>query len=102
MDATDGSPPSFPTADPEPAGHMARDHSHSQPFQDQFPTAGDIFGRASSFIDRFNDDAYASHRVHNSYYPFADQDEWELGSFLLGSGMSMHKVDEFLKLKLVF
>jgi hypothetical protein len=52
-------------------------------------------------FDRFNDDKYAPYRTQNPYYPFADQEEWELGSFLLGSGMSMQKVDEFLRLKLV-
>jgi hypothetical protein len=61
-----------------------------------------IYGRAKSFMDRFNDDKHALRRVQNPYYPFADQEEWELGSFLLRSGMSMQKMDEFLRLKLVF
>jgi hypothetical protein len=67
----------------------------------KFPTAGKIYGHTTTFIDRLNDDKYASHCVQNPYYPFADQEEWELGSFLLCSGMSMQKVDEFLRLKLV-
>ena len=52
-------------------------------------------------MDQFNDDKYAPHQVHNPYYLFTDQEEWELGGSLLRSGMSMQKVDDFLKLKLV-
>lgn len=72
-----------------------------QPLCIKFPTASKIYGRAKSFTDHLNDDKYASYRVQNPYYPFADQEEWELGSFILRSGMSMQKVDEFLRLKLV-
>ena len=66
-----------------------------------FPAAGKTYSRGKSFVDRLNDDKFAPHRVQNPYYPFADQEEWELGSFLLRSGMLMQKVDEFLRLKLV-
>ena len=66
-----------------------------------FPAASKTYGRGKTFVDCFNDDKFAPHRVQNPYYPFADQEEWELGSFLLRSGMSMQKVDEFLRLKLV-
>jgi hypothetical protein len=90
-------PPSI--ADLEPTGNTIP--SYPQLFRTEFPTTGKIYGRARSFINRFNDDAYAPYRTQNPYYPFADQEEWELGSFLLGSGMSMQKVDEFLRLKLV-
>ena len=67
-----------------------------------YPNASHVHGRAKSFMDRFNDDKHASYRVQNPYYPFANQEEWELAPFLLHSGMSMQKQDEFLRLKLVF
>ncbi|KAF9040949.1 hypothetical protein BJ165DRAFT_1327183, partial [Panaeolus papilionaceus] len=35
------------------------------------------------------------------YYPFLTRDEWELASFLLQSGMSLAKIDQFLKLELL-
>jgi len=35
------------------------------------------------------------------YYPFSNAAEWELASFLLSSDLSMRKIDELLKLKLV-
>ena len=66
-----------------------------------FPGAGKTYGRAPTFLDRFNKDKYAPFRTINMYYPFSSEDEWELASFLLLSSLSMQKVDEFLKLKLV-
>ena len=95
----DGRPLSPPASDPEPTPDPI--HGPPQRFQTIFPGASMVYGRAKSFLDRFNDDKHASHRVQNLYYPFADQEEWELGSFLLRSGMSMQKMDEFLRLKLV-
>jgi hypothetical protein len=100
MDTIDDTPPSpsLLVVDPELAGNEVPGPQH---FRVEFPTASKSHGRARSFIDRLNNDKYASHRVQNPYYPFADQEEWDLGSFLLCSGMSMQKVDEFLRLKLV-
>ena len=66
-----------------------------------FPAASKTYGRGKTFADSFNDNKFAPYRVQNTYYLFADQEEWELGSFLLRSGMLMQKVDEFLRLKLV-
>lgn len=101
---TDEMPPLPPPDDPNDfdlAGLVIPTCSPPHPFRTDFPTAAKVYGRTRSFLDRFNSDKYASYRTQNAYYPFADQEEWELGSFLLGSGMSMNKVDEFLKLKLV-
>ena len=66
-----------------------------------FPAASKTYGRGKTFVDCFNDNKFVLYRVQNPYYPFADQEEWELGSFFLHSGFSMQKVDEFLRLKLV-
>lgn len=98
---TDDAPPSPPPTNSEPLWHTTTILPNPELFRTEFPAAGKIYGRAKSFIDRFHEDKHATYRVQNPYYPFADQEEWELGSFLLGSGMSMQKVDEFLKLKLV-
>ena len=98
FDAMDDRPPSPLASDPE----LTPDSIHGHPrFQTIFPGASAVYGRGKSFMDRFNDDKHASYRVQNPYYPFADQEEWELGSFLLRSGMSMQKTDEFLRLRLV-
>jgi hypothetical protein len=99
MDGIDDMPPVSPSpTNSEPTECAARD---SQFLRTEFPNAGRVHGYAKTFVDRFNDDKYAAYRTQNQYYPFADQEEWEVGSFLLGSGMSMQKVDEFLRLKLV-
>lgn len=70
--------------------------------RDEFPEAAATYGRATSFMDRFDSDPHATSRITNLHYPFAGKDEWELASFLHSSGLSMHKIDEFLKLKLVY
>ena len=54
-----------------------------------------------TFMDLFDEDLYAEYRAANLYYPFASQEEWQLASFLLKSGLSMSAIDEFLKLDLV-
>ena len=66
-----------------------------------FPGAGVTYGSAPTFLDRFNEDQYAPFRTANAHYPFSSEVEWELASFLLSSNLSMQKVNEFLKLKLV-
>lgn len=73
----------------------------SAPSHIYFPGAGATYGQAQTFLDRFNEDQYAPFRAANRYYPFSNEVEWELASFLLSSNMSMRKVDEMLKLKLV-
>lgn len=66
-----------------------------------FPGAAKTYGRAKSFMDKFNDDRYSGFRTTNIYYPFMSKNEWELASFLLSSGLSMRKIDDFLRLKMV-
>jgi hypothetical protein len=71
-------------------------------FVEQFKGAAKIYpGRGQTFRDRFNMDAYAAHRKENIYYPFASLQDWELGSFLLCSSLSMAAIDQFLGLELV-
>ena len=67
----------------------------------EFSGAAKTYGRAKTFMDRFNDDKYSGFRATNIYYPFAGKNEWELSSFLLSSGLSMRKIDDFLRLKMV-
>ena len=52
-------------------------------------------------MDKFRDDRYSEFRTSNIYYPFSGKAEWELASFLLSSGLSMRKINEFLRLKMV-
>lgn len=67
----------------------------------EFPGAAKTYGRTKTFMDHFDDDKYSGLRTTNPYYPFAGKNDWELGSFLLSSGLSMRKIDDFLRLKMV-
>ena len=77
------------------------DDPPTSPQHNRFPGAGAMYGRATSFLERLDADKYARFRTHNAYYPFAGKGEWDLGSFLHSSGLSMQKIDEFLALKMV-
>ena len=54
-----------------------------------------------TFMDKFDQDRFAEERKQNIYYPFADRDDWEMGYWLLNSGLSMAAINKFLSLKLV-
>ena len=86
---------------PESSGENLASSQRQSLHHVEFPGAGVTYGRATSFMDRFNSDQYSGSRVDNVYYPFAGKDEWELASFLHSSGLSMRKINNFLKLKLV-
>ena len=102
--------PSYYSQEPE-NGHPSSSqlpHNHHSPSPTpsastrvSFPGAGVTYGRAPTFLDRFNEDQYAPFRTENIYYPFSNSAEWELASFLLSSDLSMRKINELLKLKLV-
>jgi hypothetical protein len=69
---------------------------------EKHPTAGQVFGRGETFMDKFDNDDHASARSNGFlYYPFASRHEWELASFLLRSSMSLADIDCFLRLQLV-
>jgi hypothetical protein len=86
----------FPTSDGErldggaAGGHFTR-----------FQGAAKVHAWGLTFLERFNDDAYAHHRNDNLYYPFASFQDWELASFLLSSTLSMAAIDRFLGIELV-
>ncbi|ETW78381.1 hypothetical protein HETIRDRAFT_325629 [Heterobasidion irregulare TC 32-1] len=69
--------------------------------EDLFPGAGKTYGQAPTFMDTFDADIHAEKRVDNIFYPFANKDDWEMASFLLRSGLSVAKTDEFLSLNYV-
>lgn len=66
-----------------------------------FPGASKTYGSAPSFMDAFDADLYAKARITNIYYPFTSRADWEMGSWLLRSGLSMRAIDEFLRLEMV-
>lgn len=76
-------------------------HHQSSVRRVEFSGAAKTYGQTKTFMERFDDDEHSGLRTTNTYYPFAGKDEWELGSFLLSSGLSMRKINDFLRLKMV-
>jgi len=66
-----------------------------------FPGAVQTYRGGSAFINKFHADEFSNHRVSNIYYPFTSTGDWELGSWLLCSGLSMNAINSFLTLDLV-
>ncbi|KZP33945.1 hypothetical protein FIBSPDRAFT_698382, partial [Athelia psychrophila] len=63
--------------------------------------AGQTYGDGQTFMDLFNTDCYTGQRANNVYYPFCTKGDWEMGSWLLQSGLSMCAINDFLKLEKV-
>ncbi|KAG2132153.1 uncharacterized protein EDB93DRAFT_1243059 [Suillus bovinus] len=81
----------------EPLGSQASE----KPYVERFRNAAKVYRCGQTFQDRFNMDPYTAYRKDNLYYPFASRQDWELGSFLLCSPLSMAAIDEFLGLEIV-
>lgn len=64
------------------------------------PRTSPAFPGGKTFMDHFFADQYASLRRENVFYPFASQEDWQIGSWLLRSGLSMAAIDTFLSLNL--
>lgn len=79
------------------SGNIDEDFLH----RDFFPRAGQTYGDGQTFMDLFNTDCYTGQRANNVYYPFCTKGDWEMGSWLLQSGLSMCAINDFLKLEKV-
>ena len=66
-----------------------------------FPGAAKTYSGGSTFLNKFDTDEFSSCRSSNIYYPFASRGDWQLGSWLLRSGLSMSAMDTLLSLDLV-
>lgn len=85
-----------------PTGQPTTNPSSQPSFvKELYQGAALVYGTGQTFIDGFNADRNYEHRAEHPYYPFASRHEWELAFFLLQSGLSMAKIDHFLKLNLV-
>ncbi|KAG1798706.1 hypothetical protein EV424DRAFT_1474987 [Suillus variegatus] len=62
------------------------------------PRSGYVFGIGKNLYDRLQDDQYNYWQEINTYYPFHDEGEWELASFLI-QNLNQTQIDKFLKLK---
>ncbi|KAG1854018.1 hypothetical protein F4604DRAFT_1686206 [Suillus subluteus] len=68
----------------------------SEVIVDSYPNCAQSYSRGHTFLDLFNLDENSKHHVTNPYYPFSSQKDWQVGSWLLHSGLSMGKIDSFL------
>jgi hypothetical protein len=59
------------------------------------------FGLGTTFLEKFGLDEHADIRQENFYYPFASKQDWEVGSWLQRSSLSMAAIDSLLSLELV-
>ena len=66
-----------------------------------FLHAAHVYDGGLTFMDQFDTDPFSAQRKINLYYPFASRQDWELGSWLLRSGLSLVAIDKFLSLELV-
>jgi hypothetical protein len=73
----------------------------SEPVREEFLGAAKAWGSGPTFMDKFDLDHHSAERQDNLYYPFASRQDWQMASFLLRSGLSMAKIDDFLSLELV-
>ena len=86
---------------------MPDDASTQSPFPEAdsnleyYPGASSTYGQGTTFMSEFFTDKYAHLRHENIFYPFASKEDWQLGSWLLRSGLSMAAMDGFLSLELV-
>ncbi|KAG6377868.1 hypothetical protein JVT61DRAFT_14650 [Boletus reticuloceps] len=60
-----------------------------------------VFPGGRTFMGNFFADKYGLLRHENLFYPFASGADWQLGSWLLRSGLSMAAIDSFLSLDLI-
>jgi len=66
-----------------------------------YPGVLSTYGQGTTFMSNFFTNKYAYLQHENIFYPFASQEDWQLGSWLLRSGLSMAAINSFLSLELV-
>ena len=66
-----------------------------------YPGVSSTYGQGTTFMSEFFTNKYAHLRHENIFYPFASKEDWQLGSWLLRSGLSIAAMDSFLSLELV-
>jgi hypothetical protein len=85
-----------------PGGHgSAQGTEPLEPHIEVYPHAG--FIKEEMLPEAFRNSAQVQSTLGagNAYYPFANEIDFELGTWLHDSGLSRAKIDEFLKLKYV-
>lgn len=96
---------SHSTTSVDTAGHDSNASSldlPKEPIKEFHPTAADTYGVGKTVLDEIHEsDQFAKQRGENVYFPFASKEDWEMGAWLIQSGLSMAEIDKFLKLSIV-
>ncbi|KAJ7576496.1 hypothetical protein C8J56DRAFT_1007498 [Mycena floridula] len=94
---------SGPTIPPIPSEPASADDNGFNPYIHDYPTpAGTPIYNASKLPTQF--EQIRNEQIAKGldpWAPFDSQDDWELARFIMKSGLSQAKIDEFLKLKLI-
>lgn len=64
----------------------------------EHPRAAYDYGKGDTVLDAIDNDQFAEQRRTNIYHPFKSKEDFEFGSWLIRSGVSMAEIDKFLKL----
>ncbi|KAJ7880813.1 hypothetical protein B0H14DRAFT_3764554 [Mycena olivaceomarginata] len=100
----------FPTAEPEPGAHTRKrqratveevedeDERYVQDFPEHFE-AGKGMDECKTYFETLRDNQKAEGSA--PWYPFESEEEWELAQWLITSGLSQTKTDDYLKLNVV-
>lgn len=100
----DGAVASPPHAnEPELANPTSEDTSATSStkpsyIKDVHPTAAHSSTGGETILDKIRSDSIGTEREKNLYHPFRDSDDFEMGAWLIRSGISMAEIDKFLKL----
>ncbi len=69
------------------------------PIVDTYPGAGRDYGKGRHILQEVDaQDMYPQERAKCLYYPFKNEDDFDMGAWLMESGASMAHIDSFLKL----
>lgn len=81
----------------------SQDNQHpSIPFVETFPGAGKGYGKARNTLDDIDvHDMYPEERKECVFYPFKSEEDFEMAAWLLETGISMARINAFLKIPMV-
>lgn len=96
VDSMAGNPPSEPEQD-ESGDDTTPPHERYE----RHPTAGQSHGEGTTVLEDIALNNFVEERKSNIYYPFANQDDWEVAAWISNSGLSTRDINAFLQLTFV-
>lgn len=97
VDSMAGNPPSIPEQDLHEDDNVAL---ANEPIE-KHPTAGQSHGEGTTILEDIALNHFVEERKSNIYYPFANQDDWEVAAWISNSDLSTGDINSFLHLTFV-